>query len=282
MNQLWISERKGIGVTLSTEQEGQVKFEVRQFNGKEKIGEGTVRNGSVTCPACGMTISASHYRSLATGGRLSEVMYAVVLRNADGTRKYRSAKPGDFEAYSRAQSMVLDLSQETIDGLVIVPSEALSADEPRRLNVRLYGFTRWNQLFNDRQKLALVTFQRLLHECNSIIAGIGHGEDLASALVTVLALQVSNIVHYNCNMSTYLSDGMISAFIQGSAIPMRADYAEANPVMDNLVGGFQFQLDRSIRSPSTRRRGLLRFWQRRTVFGYRSVPTAWFDRCVGD
>ena len=44
-------------------------------------------------------------------------------------------------------------------------------------------------------------------------------------------------------MSTWLSDGMISVFIQSSSIPMRADYAEACPLMDKLVGGIQYQLD---------------------------------------
>jgi hypothetical protein len=36
---------------------------------------------------------------------------------------------------------------------------------------------------------------------------------------------------------------MISVFIQSSSIPMRADYAEACPLMDKLVGGIQYQLD---------------------------------------
>jgi hypothetical protein len=39
---------------------------------------------------------------------------------------------------------------------------------------------------------------------------------------------------------------MISAFIQGSAIPMRSDYAEANPQMADLAGGFEFQLRNTI------------------------------------
>ncbi|MDK2960101.1 MAG: putative methylase [Bacillota bacterium] len=36
---------------------------------------------------------------------------------------------------------------------------------------------------------------------------------------------------------------MISAFIQGASLPMRPDFAEANPLMPKLVGGFEYALE---------------------------------------
>jgi putative DNA methylase len=69
---------------------------------------------------------------------------------------------------------------------------------------------------------------------------------LAQAVSTIFGLILSNLLQYNCSMSTWLSDGMISVFIQSSSIPMRADYAEANPLMKRLVGGLHYQLDRTL------------------------------------
>jgi adenine-specific DNA methylase len=94
--------------------------------------------------------------------------------------------------------------------------------------------------------VAWITFSDLLHRAFSEIAKKDGDVGLASAVSTVLGLALSNLLQYNCNMSTWLSDGMISVFIQSSSIPMRADYAEANPLMDKLVGGFSYQLERTV------------------------------------
>jgi putative DNA methylase len=65
----------------------------------------------------------------------------------------------------------------------------------------------------------------------------------ARAIATCLAVAVSNLVHYASSISFYALEHMISAFVQGSGLPMRPDFAEANPLMPKLVGGFEYALE---------------------------------------
>lgn len=248
MNQLWISKRKGISLVFTNVVDKKVKYEIRKLRNKEEPQRGTVRNGTITCPSCGFTLSAKQYRKTALSGNLSEELYAVVLRNEDGSRKYRVPTENDRVAFEKAAKLSDHYETTSRNGLSLIPNEPLSEDEPRRLNVRLYGFFNWNQLFNKRQKVALVKYSEILKKLHIKILENTNDSEFAAAITTILALSISNIVHYNSNMSTYLSDGMISAFIQGSAIPMRADYAEVNPLIENLVGGYNYQLKRTLTS----------------------------------
>jgi len=95
-------------------------------------------------------------------------------------------------------------------------------------------------MFSSRQKLALHTIVGIVREfSNRMVAG-GADPSLARDVTTALALSVSNNVHYLTTMSTWLSEGMISCFIQGNAIAMRWDYAEANPLVADYAGGLDF------------------------------------------
>ena len=125
------------------------------------------------------------------------------------------------------------------------PQVPISPNEPRRLNVRYYGFTKWSQLFNERQKLFLRSLSVALRQVRREMQSDGMELGLIDGVYEALALGVSNTIQYNSSMSTWLSDGMISAFIQSSSVPMRADYAEANPLMPRLVGGLQYQFTKS-------------------------------------
>lgn len=242
MNQTLISRRRGVGVKLKVEGRS-IAADVCTTLPVAEFGAGTVRNGKVTCPVCQFTIAADRYRSRAKEKQLGELHFCTVLSNSDGTRKYRNPLPHDKSGFLLAQES-LSKTQQDNNGQTI-PNEKLSSTEPRRLNVLYYGFDEWGDLFNPRQRAALSTFSGLLAKLYEEVLRDTDDSSLAEAVSAVSALCISNIVQYNCSMSTWLSDGMISVFIQSSSIPMRADYAEANPLMEKLVGGLQFQLDRT-------------------------------------
>ena len=170
--------------------------------------------------------------------------YCTILSNTDGTRKYRNPTQQDFHSYSNAEIKAADLSISP--SCVGIPNEKLSTTEPRRLNIIQYGFDTWGSLFTCRQRLYLLTMTEIVSDVLKNIRKEYRDERFVEALQTVLAVSVSNTIQYNCNMSTWLSDGMISIFIQSSSIPMRADYAEANPTMRKLVGGLRYQFDSTI------------------------------------
>ena len=240
IKQTVISKRRGIAVRILPSA-GRVQTQVT-VGAATPDSLGTVRGGRVKCPCCGFVISGDEYRARATAGQLGERIYCVVLSTRDGSRQYRDPLRRDIDAFEAARSRLAQLEASDPD---FVPQANISANEPRRLNVRYYGFTRWSQLFNDRQKLLLRTLSAALrqvrHEMNCAESDGG----LADAVHAALALSISNTIQYNSSMSTWLSDGMISVFIQSSSIPMRADYAEANPLMDRLVGGLRYQFNKT-------------------------------------
>ena len=242
MNQTQISKRRGVGVKFVVNGT-TIQTEVETDKRGGAFGHGTVKNGKITCPACGFTISADRYRRRAREGALGEAIYCTVLSKPDGLRRYRNPSLEDKRAFRAAKECLnLFVADPTAQQ---APAEKLSATEPRRLNVLHYGFDNWGMLFNDRQKLFWSSITRLLSRVVAEIKREEGGEEFAEAVASVLGLTASNVIQYNCNMSTWLSDGMISVFIQSSSIPMRADYAEANPLMEKLVGGLQYQLERT-------------------------------------
>lgn len=247
MNQCIVSKRRGVGIEFETSGR-TISIHVKSGVSLKGFGVGTVQNGKVTCLVCGFTMPAERYRQRARKREIGERHYCTVLSYVDGSRKYRAPTAGDREAFRLAQESLAEL-QAPVRGDTSpdkIPNEQLSRTEPRRLNILHYGFENWGQVFNDRQKLCWVVFSQLLQQAFvEIEHDCGHRE-LSKATSTILGLTLSNLLQYNCSMSTWLSDGMISVFIQSSSIPMRADYAEANPLMLRLVGGYQYQLERTI------------------------------------
>src|SRR5206468_293667 len=159
------------------------------------------------------TMQSDAYRLYARTHGLGERLFGVITRDQEGTRTYRSANAEDERVFRLAQQMA-DAQEHQDNGLSAFPHEPLSEDEPRRLNVRAYGYTNWDTLFNPRQRLALATFGQSLRDLEAPMARDGMDPMLGQAVKVVLGLAVSNVAHYLSNMATYLSDGMISAFSQ--------------------------------------------------------------------
>lgn len=237
----WVAKKKGIAIQISVNDKNISTKVVHRPKGK--MSPGTVKTGSISCPRCGFTMSSATYRARALHGELGERLYAVIEKAASGVRIYRDPAEGDIAAFNRAKARLLRQLKRP-ENADLVPTEELSAAEPRRLNVLHYGFKTWGELFNARQTLSLTALSKLVAEYYQTHQRDDE-PDFWRAVATLLGLCVSNIAQYNSNVSTYLSDGMISVFIQSSSVPMRANYAEANPLMSKLVGGFAFQVDRT-------------------------------------
>lgn len=239
LTDLAIAKRKGVYVSLEVSG-ATIRTYVRK--GKPGSGgKGTVRTGSITCPRCAFTMKPETYRSRARNGELGAILYAVVERSNDA-KFYRDPTEEDQRAFENA-AMLLTKRIDQYGEATLVPTEYLSEAEPRRLNVLQYGFRQWKDLFNARQLLALSTLNGLVKDY-AASEDLSGELDLKRAVTTLLALAVSNLAQYNSSVSTYLSDGLISVFIQSSSIPMRANYAEASPIMSKLVGGLEYQFAR--------------------------------------
>jgi adenine-specific DNA methylase len=210
--------------------------------------EGTVSLAHVRCPLCGGTIDDKATRRLFREGKAGQRMIAVVLHHPKRSGKtYRLPTERDLEAYHAAEA-VLEQKRQTLWaewGMDPVPDEPLSLERPspnaRGLSaVTRYEMCTWSDLFNARQKLALITFAEKVRQAYGAIVGATHASPLqmdpefAKAVVTYLALAV-DMVAVSCNTLCRWENSreLIADVYSRQALPMLWDFAELNPFSES-------------------------------------------------
>jgi len=108
-------------------------------------------------------------------------------------------------------------------------------DEPIPLmsgtfNVPIYGMTRWGDLFNERQKLALLTFAEKVRQAYTEMLNEGADPEFAKAIVTYLAMGTDRLATYLCVLTRWRPDVLsFERSFDRQALPMVWDYGEVNP-----------------------------------------------------
>lgn len=158
-------------------------------------------------------------------------LLAICVRDKDGkARHYRSPVEQDYVAIQSACDALSQIKQVRVDGdLSVIPEEELPYLRSI-FNVRVYGIDRWEKLFTNRQLLSAAHQVLLFREIAKKITANESDPRTSEAVVTCLALAISNSLQYQCSIATYLSDGIVSAFIQGQSLGMKMDFVEANPL----------------------------------------------------
>ena len=100
---------------------------------------------------------------------------------------------------------------------------------------------KWSDVYLPRQALALATFCRLVGEVREHVVKDTQEAAFADAVASCIALGVTNTAPISSALSWCDKNGMRTAFL-GSGLPMKADFAEANPLMPKLVGGVDYAL----------------------------------------
>ena len=236
MRQTWLARKKDKKVALRMvpdRENRRVDFQLAEGEGIDfDPGKGTVSRAVVECPVCGSRIDADTTRRLFREGKSGQRMVAVVLHHPDRQGKtYRLATEEDLAAY-RAAEAALEKKREHLRadwGLDPVP------DEPMPLmsgtfNVPLYGLTRWGDLFNARQKLALITFADKVRTAHRQMLAEGLDPEFAKAITTYLALTLNRLAD-RCSVLCRLDNtrDTVTNTLTRQALPMVWDYAEVNP-----------------------------------------------------
>jgi hypothetical protein len=111
----------------------------------------------------------------------------------------------------------------------LVPDEAISPNELRRISVPLYGMIHWGDLFAPRQALALSTLGQLLHKRMLLEPNVEE-KNFNVAVKTCLALVCDRLADAQSSLTTWSANG---EFIRGTfarqALGMVWDFAESNP-----------------------------------------------------
>uniref|UniRef100_A0A7C5RDS0 DUF1156 domain-containing protein n=1 Tax=Thermus caliditerrae TaxID=1330700 RepID=A0A7C5RDS0_9DEIN len=249
---LWLSRRENRRVALryrgvqEPEGGGRVEFEIFQPKSEAEVQPPIVKRFAATCPVCGYTTPYARVREqirARRGGTRDARLIAVITLRPDGTRGFRLATEADLEAARRAAEELARREAENAGPLPLVPDEPLPPEGALGFRVNLWGMETWGDLFTPRQALALATFARLVQEADEQVLAETGDPHFARAVATCLAVVVSNMSHYNAGLSYHHPFyGMRSSF-GGNGFPMKADFAEANPLMPKLVGGFEYALE---------------------------------------
>lgn len=224
---------------------GRVEFEIFEPKSEAEVQPPIVKRFAATCPFCGYTTPYARVREqirAKRGGTRDARMIAVITLKRDDTRGFRLATEKDWEVAAKAAKELTCREAEHTGPLSLVPDEPLPPEGSLGFRVNLYGMKTWGNLFTPRQALALSTFVRLVREAYAGVQKETGDSEFARAVTTCLAVAVSNSVPMLNADAYYGQDHMRTAF-QGSALPMRPDFAEANPLMPKLVGGFAYALE---------------------------------------
>uniref|UniRef100_A0A7C3MHI5 DUF1156 domain-containing protein n=1 Tax=Dictyoglomus thermophilum TaxID=14 RepID=A0A7C3MHI5_DICTH len=240
VRQFWLAKKDNKKISLYPYVEGkEVKFKI-VGDGYEKMPKdfdpekGTVSRAIVVCPVCGSTIDDDTTRKLFQNGKSGQRMIAVVLYSGKGEGKtYRLATEKDMEIFKEAERYLEEKRSKLMEewGIDPVPDEEMNTKDPNTVAGRGYGFKKWGDLFNSRQKLALITFTERVRKAYKKMIEEGYDEEYAKAVVSYLGLSLGRLVDYSSVLTVWENNrDTIAHTYSRQALPMIWDYIEANTI----------------------------------------------------
>lgn len=269
MRQFWLAKKDNKKVALfpyieKVGQSSRLSFKI-VGDGYEKMPDGfnpengTVARAVATCPVCGSPVDAKTTRRLFQEGKSEQRMVAVVLHHPKRKGKtYRIATERDMQIFREAEEYLKEKREKLMAewGMDPVPDEPLKRVPLTFgvINVWVYGMNAWGDLFNSRQKLALITFVEKVRKAYIGIRNSGLGvrgrnettnhssqpqrpepripnpEEYAKAVVSYLACAISRIVDQSTVLVPWITQlEAVAHTFNRQALGMVWDYVEAFP-----------------------------------------------------
>lgn len=216
----WLGKKEGKEHYIEPVPDGDhVRFEIAGPSGKPR--DGTASRDGGLCLLCGSAISLKYIREEGLGGRIGAQLMAIV---AQGKRQRHYLPP------DRAHEAAARLPRPDQ-----VPEEEIGIDS-RYLRPVTYGFTRFADLFTNRQLTVLGVLAGLVPEARDRVLDDCGDPHYADAVATYLGLAVSRITERNCAVASWDShpskEQLRGAFAR-QEIPFTWDFAEGNPFSES-------------------------------------------------
>jgi adenine-specific DNA methylase len=239
VSQLWLCKKAGRKIAARMTPDASSKRVVFDIAEGGQIGfdpnSGTVQRGNAECPVCRQVSPASYIRKEFQAGRGGQQLMAVArVRSGSTGKSYRSPTVADQEAFDAAVQALNKLRASSTG--MHIPTEEIQCYEPRRVSPPLYGLSKFSDLFNDRQLLALATLTRLSREVFDRLS-TSHDPEYARAVLTVPAMVIDWFVDKGCALARWHTSGeKISGAFNRQALGMVWNYAEVNPLSQVTAG----------------------------------------------
>lgn len=241
----WLAKKDNKKVALKLiPKSNKIEFEIREGEAIDfDPATGTVSRAKVVCPCCNSGLSDKETRKQFQDGKAGQRMIAVVLHHPERKGKtYRLATEKDLVIFKEAENYLENKRQELSDkwGFDPVPDEPLPPKETLGFRVQRYGILKWGDLFNSRQKLALITFVEKVRLAHEKMLEEGYEEEYAKAVVSYLALIITRISDFESNLCRWHPQWeFIPNTFARQALPMAWDYSELNLFSPVLTGTFE-------------------------------------------
>jgi adenine-specific DNA methylase len=241
MRQFWLAKKDTRKIALRPIiKDKKVEFEIvgqdNDFPSDFEPEKGTISRAIASCLVCGSTQDDKTVRKLFQDGKAGQRMVAVVLHHPRAKGKiYRLATEKDLEVFKEAEKYLEEKRKKLMDewGIDPVPDEEMNTKDPNTVAGRGYGFKVWGDLFNSRQKLALITFTEKVRLAYKKMIEEGYDKDYAKAVMSYLGLAVNRLATYSVVLTRWRSDVLsFERAFDRQALGMVWDYGEVNPFSD--------------------------------------------------
>ena len=190
----------------------QITFEIINGRYSEKEHPGWNNRGTITCPCCGSVTSVDSVKNEAKTSGLKSRLIALIADGSNG------------KTYSIPDESIRTIVEQE-QNVSFVPE----GDMTRNSNggdTFPWGFTKWGQLFTNRQLFTLNRFVENLEELRDSLPEDGYHK----ALMTYLALWMDRIILINTSFSRYHTRReTLEHLYSRQAIAMTSDFPESNP-----------------------------------------------------
>lgn len=193
-----------------------IDFEIRNGHYDEKRNPGWNNRGTVTCPCCGSVtaVDSVKYESKTTG--LKARLIAMISDGPSG------------KVYSLPTPTVRRIVEQP-QAVSFIPDGNMTRNSNGG-DTFPWGFTKWGQLFTERQLFTLNKFVENLEELRDSLPE----NDYSKALISYLALWMDRVILINTAFSRYHTRGeKIEHMYSRQAIAMTSDYPESNPFCES-------------------------------------------------
>jgi len=155
-------------------------------------------------------------------------------------RVYDRMVEKDYEVFKKAEEYLKEKREKLKEKWVIdpIPNEPIKRVPFKFgvINVWVYSIERWGDLFNSRQKLALITFTEKIRKAHKKMLKKGYDKEYAKAITTYLSFVLSKLSDWNSSLSLWRPDQERNEHLfSRQALPMIWDYSERNPFNGRLV-----------------------------------------------
>lgn len=161
---------------------------------------GIVARGTALSPYDDLVIDGEYIKAEAKAGRMTEVLYAVAIRDRAGNRTFREPTQQDVEALASARNALAETRRDWIANGLLPDEEIPSGNYDR--GHRMYGLFNWTDMFTSRQLLVHATFAKqfaaLVPEVRAELA-----LDEADEVLALLSLMQGKALNWNARASTW-------------------------------------------------------------------------------